>query len=86
MCSSGEISALLAQNLGHHLVNQNQAAGHMEGALEGRTLAGRQGGIAVSAQIAVPLAVLVGKVDLAVVENLIENIQKIGRASCRERV
>ena len=40
----------------------------MEGSLEGAALAGRQRGLAVPAQVAVPLAVLVGEDLLAVVE------------------
>ena len=47
----------------------------MEGTLEGGTLAGGLGGLAIAAQIAVPLAVFIGKVLLAVVENLVEDIQ-----------
>ena len=43
----------------------------MEGTLEGGTLAGGLGGIAVPAQVAVPLAVLIGKVLLAVIQNLV---------------
>ena len=47
----------------------------MEGTFEGGTLAGRLGGIAVPTQVAVPLAVLVGKVLLAIIQNLVEDIQ-----------
>ena len=47
----------------------------MEGALEGAALAGGLSGLAVAAQVAVPLAVFVGKVLLAVVEDLVEDVQ-----------
>ena len=47
----------------------------MEGTLEGAALTGRQGGLAVTAQVAVPLAVLVGEDLLAVVEDLVEDVQ-----------
>ena len=50
---------LFFKYLPHHLIHKNQAAGHVEGTLEGGTLAGGQGGIAVPAEVAVPLAVLV---------------------------
>ena len=63
------------QNLGQHLIRHNQAAGHMEGSLEGGTLAGRLRGLAVPAQIAVPFTVFVGKMGLAVVQKLIENVR-----------
>ena len=64
------------QNLAQHGIHHNQAAGHVEGALEGAALAGRHGGLAVPAEIAVPLAVLiVGKVGLAVVQHLEEPVQ-----------
>ena len=38
---------LLIQDLSHHLVHQDQAAGYMEGTLEGGTLAGGQSGIKI---------------------------------------
>ena len=66
---------LFTQDFGHHPVNQNQAAGHMEGTLKGAALAGGLGGLAVPAQATVPFAVLVCKVLLTVVQDLVEGIQ-----------
>ena len=62
--------------LGHHLVELNEAARQMERAFERAALGGRHGRKSVAAQIAIPLAVgWIGKMLLAVIERFEEPVK-----------